>query len=239
MAVQAIVLARSGPQRTRKRTTRIHPSRHQGRWVLRLAQGRAPRDQSIVFCLTPFNKTQSEPCMETLDQLFEETTRDIYYAEKKILKALPKMAKKASSPKLAKAFEMHIAETEQHVERLDQIFELLGKAARGKTCPAIDGIIEEGEEIMKEVKDPTVRDAGMLAAAQAVEHYEITRYGTLKSWAGKLGMTDAVKLIDATLKEEKATDVKLTDLAESEINIEAGEEDDTSASRKTAGGRRS
>ncbi len=177
--------------------------------------------------------------METLDQLFEETTRDIYYTEKKILKALPKMAKKASSPKLAKAFEMHIAETEQHVERLDQIFELLGKTARGKTCPAIDGIIEEGEEIMKEVKDPTVRDAGMLAAAQAVEHYEITRYGTLKSWARKLGMTDAVKLIDATLKEEKATDVKLTDLAESEINIEADEGDDTSAPRKAAGGRRS
>ncbi len=175
--------------------------------------------------------------MDSLDQLFEDTVRDIYYAEKKILKALPKMAKKASSPKLAKAFDMHVAETEAHVDRLEQVFELMGKAPRGKTCPAIDGIIEEGEEIMKETKDPTVRDAGMLAAAQAVEHYEITRYGTLKSWAGKLGMSDAVKLLDATLKEEKATDVKLTDLAESEINLEA-EEKDGASPRKAAGGRR-
>ena len=147
--------------------------------------------------------------MEKLNELFADTVRDIYYADKKILKSLPKMAKKASSPKLAKAFEMHIAETEAHVERLDQVFELIGKTARGKTCPAIDGIIEEGEESMKEAKDATVRDAGMLAAAQAVEHYEITRYGTLRSWAQKLGMTEAAKLLDATLKEEKATDVSL------------------------------
>lgn len=173
--------------------------------------------------------------MESLEQLFEETVRDIYYAEKKILRALPKMAKKASSPNLAKAFEMHIAETEAQVEHLEEVFELIGKAPHGKTCPAIDGIIEEGEEIMKDVKDDTVRDAGMLAAAQAVEHYEITRYGTLKSWAGKLGMSDAVKLFDATLKEEKATDVKLTDLAESEINIEA--EEATAAPAKRAGGK--
>lgn len=175
--------------------------------------------------------------MESLEKLFEETVRDIYYAEKKILKALPKMAKKASSPKLAQAFEGHIAETEAQVDRLEQIFELIGKAARGKTCPAIDGIIEEGEEIMKEAGDDTVRDAGMLAAAQAVEHYEITRYGTLKSWAGKLGMTEAVRLLDATLKEEKATDLKLTDLAESEINIEA-EAAGNEPKRKAAGGRR-
>ena len=174
--------------------------------------------------------------MDSLDQLFEDTVRDIYYAEKKILKALPKMAKKASSPKLAKAFDMHVAETEAQVDRLEQVFELMGKAPRGKTCPAIDGIIEEGEEIMKEAKDATVRDAGMLAAAQAVEHYEITRYGTLKSWAGKLGMSDAMKLLDATLKEEKATDVKLTDLAESEINLDA--EGDDASPRKAAGGRR-
>jgi ferritin-like metal-binding protein YciE len=170
--------------------------------------------------------------MDSLEKLFEETVRDIYYAEKKILKALPKMAKKASSANLSKAFEAHIAETEAQVERLEAIFELLGKAARGKTCPAIDGIIEEGEEIMKEAKDDTVRDAGMLAAAQAVEHYEISRYGTLKAWAGKLGMTEAVKLLDATLKEEKATDEKLTGLAESEINIEADEADERP--RKTA-----
>jgi ferritin-like metal-binding protein YciE len=176
--------------------------------------------------------------MDSLEKLFEETTRDIYYAEKKILKALPKMAKKASSPKLAAAFEAHIAETEAQVERLEQVFEIIGKSARGKTCPAIDGIIEEGEEIMKEAETGTVRDAGMLAAAQAVEHYEITRYGTLRSWAGKLGMTDVVKLLDATLKEEKATDLKLTDLAESEINVDADEEGEGQAKKKTAGGRR-
>lgn len=182
--------------------------------------------------------------MQTLNELFEETLRDIYYAEKKILKALPKMAKKASSEKLAQAFEAHLSETEGQVERLEQIFELIGKAPRGKTCPAIDGIIEEGQEIMKEAEDDTVRDAGMLAAAQAVEHYEITRYGTLKSWARKLGMDDAVQLLDETLNEEKATDVKLTDLAESEINVEAenvedDDEDETPpAPKKRAGSRR-
>jgi ferritin-like metal-binding protein YciE len=159
--------------------------------------------------------------MQTLNELFEETVRDIYYAEKKILKALPKMAKKATSASLAAAFEAHIEETEGQVERLEEIFDLLGKAPRGKTCPAIDGIIEEGQEIMKDAEDDTVRDAGMLAAAQAVEHYEISRYGTLKAWADKLGMTDAASLLDQTLQEEKATDEKLTALAESEINVEA------------------
>jgi ferritin-like metal-binding protein YciE len=178
--------------------------------------------------------------MDSLDKLFEETLRDIYYAEKKILKALPKMVKKASSQNLARAFETHIAETEAQVERLEEIFELLGKAPRGKTCPAIDGIIEEGEEIMKEAEDDTVRDAGMLAAAQAVEHYEITRYGTLKSWANKLGMSDAAKLLDATLQEEKSTDVKLSELAESEINVDAEQGDDEEEkkpARKIAGRR--
>lgn len=175
--------------------------------------------------------------MHSLNKLFEDTLRDIYYAEKKILKALPKMAKKASSPKLIKAFEIHMAETEAQVDRLEQVFGIIDKAPRGKTCPAIDGIIEEGEEIMKEAEDDIVRDAGMLAAAQAVEHYEITRYGTLKSWATKLGMNDAAKLLDATLKEEKATDLKLSDLAESEINIEV-EQSARSAARKTVEGRR-
>lgn len=118
------------------------------------------------------------------------------------------MVKNANSDSLGQAFEMHIGETEKQVERLEEIFELIGKAPRGKSCPAIDGIIEEGEEIMKEAEDDTVRDAGMLAAAQAVEHYEITRYGTLKSWANKLGMTEAAELLDATLQEEKSTDVR-------------------------------
>jgi ferritin-like metal-binding protein YciE len=162
--------------------------------------------------------------METLQDLFLETLKDIYYAEKAILKALPKMAKKASSEDLATAFETHRDETEQQVTRLEDIFEILDKPARGKKCPAIDGILEEGQEIIKEAKDDTVRDAGMLAATQAVEHYEISRYGTLKAWAEKLGLDDVAALLDATLEEEKATDLKLTDLAESEINIEANEE---------------
>lgn len=174
--------------------------------------------------------------MQTLHELFEETVRDIYYAEKKILKALPKMAKKASSEDLSAAFEAHLEETEGQIERLEQIFEMLGKNARGKTCPAIDGIIEEAEEVMKEAETDAVRDAAMLATAQAVEHYEISRYGTLKSWAGKLGMTDAVKLIDETLQQEKATDVKLSELAESEINVEA--EDQEAEPRKRRASRR-
>jgi ferritin-like metal-binding protein YciE len=162
--------------------------------------------------------------METLQDLFLETLKDIYYAEKAILKALPKMAKKSSSQDLAAAFETHREETEQQVARLEEIFSILDKPPRGKKCPAIDGILEEGKEIIKEAKDDTVRDAGMLAAAQAVEHYEISRYGTLKAWAEKLGMEDVAGLLDETLQEEKATDLKLTDLAESEINIEANEE---------------
>jgi len=175
--------------------------------------------------------------MQTLHELFEETVRDIYYAEKKILKALPKMAKKASSEDLSAAFEAHLEETEGQIERLEQIFEMLGKNARGKTCPAIDGIIEEAEEVMKEAETDAVRDAAMLATAQAVEHYEISRYGTLKSWAGKVGMTDAVKLIDETLQQEKATDVKLSELAESEINVEA-EDQEAEPRKRRASSRR-
>jgi len=175
--------------------------------------------------------------LQTLHELFEETVRDIYYAEKKILKALPKMAKKASSEDLSAAFEAHLEETEGQIERLEQIFEMLGKNARGKTCPAIDGIIEEAEEVMKEAETDAVRDAAMLATAQAVEHYEISRYGTLKSWAGKLGMTDAVKLIDETLQQEKATDVKLSELAESEINVEA-EDQEAEPRKRRASSRR-
>jgi ferritin-like metal-binding protein YciE len=156
-----------------------------------------------------------------LDDLFLDTLKDIYYAERKILKALPKMARAARSPELKAGFEKHRDETEMQVERLQQVFELIGKPARGKTCPAIDGIIEEGEEIMEEYKDTPALDAGLISAAQAVEHYEITRYGTLKRWAGELGMTDAVKLLDATLKEESMTDSDLTKLADSSANDRA------------------
>lgn len=156
-----------------------------------------------------------------LNDLFLDTLKDIYYAEKQILKALPRMAKAANSDELRAAFEKHQGETEGQVERLEQIFELLDKPARGKTCDAIVGIIEEGKEIMEEYKGSDALDAGLLAAAQAVEHYEISRYGTLKTWAGQLGMKDAVRLIDQTLQQEKATDQTLTKLAESVINVEA------------------
>jgi ferritin-like metal-binding protein YciE len=155
---------------------------------------------------------------KTLDDLFLDTLKDIYYAEKKILKALPKMARAASSADLKAAFEKHKDETEGHVERLQQVFELVGKRAQGKTCPAIDGIIEEGEEIIEEFKGTPALDAGLISAAQAVEHYEITRYGTLKRWAEVLGMKGAVKLLDQTLGEESMTDEALTGLADAFAN---------------------
>ncbi len=158
---------------------------------------------------------------KNLNDLFLDTLKDVYYAEKQILKTLPKMAKAATSDKLRAAFEKHEGETEGQIERLEQIFEILGKPARGKTCDAIMGIIDEGKEIMDEYKGTEALDAGLLAAAQAVEHYEISRYGTLKTWAGLLGMKDAVKLLDQTLQQEKNTDGTLTKLAESEINYEA------------------
>src|SRR6195952_546865 len=153
-----------------------------------------------------------------LNALFLDTLKDIYFAEKQILKALPKMAKAATSDRLRAAFEKHHDETEGQVDRLEQIFELIGKPARGKTCDAIMGILDEGKEIMDEYKGTSALDAGLLAAAQAVEHYEISRYGTLKSWAGKLGLKDAVRLLDQTLQQEKKTDDALTKLAGSEVN---------------------
>jgi ferritin-like metal-binding protein YciE len=178
--------------------------------------------------------------MQTFKELFEGTLKDIYYAEKAILKALPKMAKKASSKKLETAFTRHEKETQKQVERLEQVFEILGKRAAGKKCPAIDGIIEEGAEVMKEAKDDTIRDAAMLAAAQSVEHYEISRYGTLVAWAEKMDMTDAAKLLQATLDEEKLTDEKLSALAESEINVEAVDagEDEEEPPKPRSSGRR-
>ena len=158
---------------------------------------------------------------KNLNDLFLDTVKDIYFAEKQIVKSLPKMAKAANSAALRAAFEKHQDETEVQIERLEHIFELLGKPARGKTCDAILGILDEGKEIMDEYKGTDALDAGLLAAAQAVEHYEISRYGTLKAWATKLGMKDAAKLIDLTLSEEKSTDVALTRLAESAVNAEA------------------
>jgi ferritin-like metal-binding protein YciE len=156
-----------------------------------------------------------------LDDLFLDTLKDIYYAERKILKALPKMAKAAQSPDLKAAFEKHEDETEGQVERLQKVFEILGKKARGKVCPAIEGIIEEGEEIMDEFKGSPALDAGLVSAAQAVEHYEITRYGTLKRWAEELGMQDAARLLAQTLAEESKTDEALTGIADAVANQKA------------------
>jgi len=158
---------------------------------------------------------------KNLNDLFLDTLKDIYYAEKQILKALPKMAKAAHSDQLRAAFEKHHGETEGQVERLERVFELIDKPARGKTCEAIEGLLEEGKEIMEEYKGTEALDAGMVAAAQAVEHYEIARYGTLKQWAQQLGMMDAVRLLDQTLQEEKKTDEALTSLAEASVNLEA------------------
>lgn len=158
---------------------------------------------------------------KNLNELFVDTLKDIYYAEKHILKALPKMAKAANSDELRAAFEKHYDETEGQVERLEQIFEMIGKAARGKKCEAIEGIIDEGKEVMEEYADTPALDAGLLSAAQSVEHYEISRYGTLKAWAEKLNMPQAVKLLDATLAEEKKTDETLTRIAEKAVNYEA------------------
>jgi ferritin-like metal-binding protein YciE len=158
---------------------------------------------------------------KTLQDLFLDTLKDIYFAEKKILTALPKMAKAAQSDDLKAAFEKHEAETEEQVARLEQVFKSIGEAPKGKTCDAILGILDEGKEIMDEYKGMPALDAGLLAAAQAVEHYEISRYGTLKCWASELGLNEAVKLLDATLTEEKDTDAALTELAESEVNVHA------------------
>ena len=157
----------------------------------------------------------------TLDDLFLDTLKDIYYAEKQILKALPKMAKAATLPELKQAFEKHRDETETHVDRLGDVFEILGKAPRGKTCDAILGIIEEGKSIIEEFEGSPALDAGLLASAQAVEHYEISRYGTLKAWAQQLGHGNAVKLLDQTLTEELKTDQTLSKLGESKVNKQA------------------
>lgn len=159
-----------------------------------------------------------------LADLFYDTLKDIYFAEKKIYKTLPKMAKAAQAPDLKAAFEKHHAETEVQIERLQQVFEIIGKPARAKTCDAIMGITEEGSEIMDEYKGMPALDAGLLAAAQAVEHYEISRYGTMKTWASELGFADAAKLLEETLEEEKNTDKALSKLALAAVNLEAEKE---------------
>jgi ferritin-like metal-binding protein YciE len=156
-----------------------------------------------------------------LEDLFSETLKDIYFAEKQILRALPKMAKEAATPELKSAFETHREETEGQIERLTQIFEQMGRPARGKTCEAIIGIIEESKENMDDFRGTAALDPALIASGQAIEHYEIARYGTLKSWANELGMKDVAKLLDQTLQEEIKTDKLLTQLAAQSVNRKA------------------
>jgi ferritin-like metal-binding protein YciE len=156
-----------------------------------------------------------------LEELFHDTLKDIYFAEKKILSTLPKMAKAAQSEELKAAFEKHYTETEGQIDRLEKVFAVIEKKPQGKTCAAIVGITEEGAEIMEEYKGSPALDAGLLGAAQAVEHYEISRYGTLIAWAEELGLDDAVSLLEETLEEEEATDEALTEIAKTAINQQA------------------
>ena len=161
--------------------------------------------------------------IKSLDDLFVHTLRDIYYAEKQIVKSLPDMVDKATNPMLKQGFQKHLQETKGHVERVEQVFEMHGVEAKGVNCPAIDGILAEANDVAGEVDDKQVLDAALIAAAQAVEHYEITRYGTLIDWARQLGRDDCAAVLKQNLDEEKATDQKLTELAESKVNLQAAE----------------
>ena len=158
------------------------------------------------------------PALRSMDDLIYTHLQDIYYAEKQLLKALPKLAKKATNEQLEQAFLTHRDETETHVERLEKAFEMIGKKPRAKKCEAIAGIIAEGEEVVSEAEEEDVRDAGMLAAAQAAEHYEIARYGTLCAWAKQIGKPELARLLHQTLEEEKKTDETLTQIAQQCVN---------------------
>lgn len=159
--------------------------------------------------------------IKTMNDLFVHTLRDIYYAENQIVKALPEMIEKTSDPQLKQAFQSHLGETKNHVKRVEQVFQMCGAKPEGVDCPAIDGIIEEAEDVAGEVEDKEVLNAALAAAAQAVEHYEIARYGTLAAWAKQLGRNDAASVLQKNLDEEKAADKKLTDIAEARLNLKA------------------
>ncbi|MGB3386650.1 MAG: ferritin-like domain-containing protein [Pseudaminobacter sp.] len=159
--------------------------------------------------------------IKTLDDLFVHTLRDIYYAEKQIEKALPKMIDKASDATLKAGFEKHLKETEGHITRLEEVFEMHGVKAKAVNCPAIDGILDEADEVSGDIDDKQVLDAALIASAQAVEHYEMTRYGTLMAWAKQLGRSDCASVLAKNLKEEEATDKKLTEMAENGVNRQA------------------
>ena len=159
--------------------------------------------------------------IKTMDDLFLHTLRDIYYAENKIVKSLPEMIETANNAQLKQGLQAHLGETEGHVRRLEEVFQMVGAKATSVDCPAIDGIIEEAQEVTGEVEDKDVLDAAIIAAAQAVEHYEITRYGSLIAWANRLGRDDVARVLEKTLNEEKAADRKLTAVAESTVNLKA------------------
>jgi ferritin-like metal-binding protein YciE len=167
---------------------------------------------------------QPENTTSKLHKLFEDELKDIYWAEKALTKAIPKMIKKATSEELIDALEEHLEETQGHVERCEQVFELIGKSAQAKKCEAMAGLIKEAEAIMEESDEGVMRDAGIISAAQKVEHYEIATYGTLAKFAKTLGLTEAAALLVSTLNEEKAADEKLTDVAETAVNVEAAQE---------------
>jgi ferritin-like metal-binding protein YciE len=159
--------------------------------------------------------------IKTLDDLFVHTLQDIYYAENQITKALPTMIEKASDPQLKQGFQTHLGETQNQIKRLEQVFQMHGQKPKAVDCPAIDGIIKEANEVAGDIADKEVLDAALLASAQAVEHYEITRYGTLIAWAKRLGRQDCASVLQQNLDEEKATDAKLTAMAESKVNLKA------------------
>lgn len=159
--------------------------------------------------------------VKTLNDLFVETLKDLYYVEKKLVKTLPKMAAKSAAPELRQAIEEHLAETETHVQRLEQIFELLDQRAVAKTCEALEGLIREADETTGEIEDEQTMDAAIISSAQTVEHYEIARYGTLACWAAEIGNTEVAELLEQTLEEEKAADEKLSEIAEDQINQRA------------------
>jgi ferritin-like metal-binding protein YciE len=176
--------------------------------------------------------------IQSLEDLFKHGLEDLYYAENQIMKALPEMIEKATDAELKSGFEKHLAETEGQIHRLRQVFELLGAEPKGTKCPAIDGILEEGSELMGEIGDEDTMNVGLVAAAQAVEHYEITRYGALIAWASELGHADCIPLFKANLAEEKATDQKLTRLSERRYNPEADRKPARKSAKKSSGNAR-
>jgi ferritin-like metal-binding protein YciE len=170
-------------------------------------------------------KGQSSMERSSLMELFEDELKDIYWAEKALVKALPKMAKKATSSELSTALMQHLEETQDQVKKVEQVFKLIGKKAVAKKCEAMNGLIKEGDEIMKDTEKGPQRDAGIISAAQKVEHYEIASYGTLRTFANTLGLDEVSSLLEEILEEEKSADEKLTEVAESAINVEALEEE--------------